>query len=156
MVETLLSLLAYFYPNTTLHPLSLIHCYTLYLCSAGEIVPFLKERVHQVCSLQLVHTLGLTGVMSQKLREVWVFRNTQAPLPLQPSLASSGLSSRRKEWISQLTNPPLRPRDFSVNIRGQSSPTSFVLLDDGAHCVGGTKQRLLGTRLLMILIRFCR
>jgi hypothetical protein len=105
--------------------------------SAGEIVPFLQQRVQQVCPLQLSHKLGLTGVMSRKLREVWVFRNTQAPLFRQPS---QSVSARRREWIARLTNPPFRPKEiFSPALQ-----KDFVLLDDGALCVGGTKQRLLG------------
>lgn len=109
--------------------------------SAGEIVPFLKNQVNRICSLQLIYTLGLTGVMSKKVREVWVFRNTQAPIFKQPQMiAQSGLSQRRKEWISQLTNPPIQPKEIfcsELNI-------CFTLLDDGDHCIGGTKQRLLG------------
>lgn len=108
--------------------------------SAGEIVSFLKNRVHQICSLQLTHLLGLTGVMSNKVREVWVFRNTQAQLMRQPSVTSAIVSEKRREWISQLTNPAIRPREFfSVELK-----KNFVLLDDGVHCLGGTKQRLLG------------
>lgn len=107
--------------------------------SAGKIVSFLKERVHRICPLQLTHTLGLTGVMSRKLREVWVFRSTQAPLFRLPAPS-------RIKWISQVTNPPLVPRDlFCSHLK-----LSFVLLDDGACCLGGTKQRLLGRLLQQI------
>jgi len=107
--------------------------------SAGEIVGFLKGRVHQICSLTLTHQLGLTGVMSKKVREVWVFRNTQAPLIRQPS-AANVVSEQRKEWIYKLTNPAIKPREFF----SREAQKSFILLDDGAHCIGGTKQRLLG------------
>ena len=113
--------------------------------SAGEIVPFLKNRVRQICSLELVYTIGFMGVMSNKMREVWIFRNTQAPLYRRLS-AAGDISSQRKEWIAKLTNPPIRPRQIFSPERNMS----FLLLDDGEYCVGGTKQRLLGRLLAQI------
>lgn len=42
--------------------------------SAGQIAPFLQNEVHKFCSLRLQYKLGLFGIYSKEIREVWVFQ----------------------------------------------------------------------------------
>ena len=42
--------------------------------SAGEIEPFLRETVEQITQLKFLGRIGLTGVMSSKVRSVWVYQ----------------------------------------------------------------------------------
>lgn len=132
--------------------------------SAGNIVPFLKERVHLITSLKLIYTMGLRGVMSDQLRPVWVFQkalppptSTSSTLPIasastssvsniitssqsQPKLASGiagVLSSDMIARIKRLTNPPI----LTSQVREGSK--TYTVYDDG-QCIGGSKQRLLG------------
>jgi hypothetical protein len=90
--------------------------------SAGTIEPFLKEKVHLICNLRLIHRIGLRGLMSGETRTVWVFQKV-APLSL----------SR----INALSNPPIRTLTIGNKLM------SFQVYNDG-FVVGGTKQRLLG------------
>lgn len=42
--------------------------------SAGNIEKFLQEEVHQFCALRLEKKIGLRGMVSNKIRTVWLFR----------------------------------------------------------------------------------
>ena len=42
--------------------------------SAGRIEEFIRERVHCICPLELVYSLGFVGIMSDKIRGVWIYR----------------------------------------------------------------------------------
>jgi hypothetical protein len=101
--------------------------------SAGSIEEFLKTRVHHICKLKLEFTIGLIGVMSKKIRPVWIFRNTESyTIPMQ--------INDYKYKASQLTNPPIH---VSQVVDDRLPGMAFTLLDDG-QLYGGTKQRLLG------------
>lgn len=88
--------------------------------SAGTIEPFLKNVVQNICHLQLIHRIGLQGLMSGETRTVWIFKKM--------------LSLSR---IRSLANPPVRTLTIG------NSTMNFQVFDDG-HVIGGTKQRLLG------------
>ena len=110
--------------------------------SAGQIVPFLKNRVHQITSLKLVYNLGLMGVMSEKIRDVWVFQKALVPSPSRGvvSAAAAARHSLNVERIRAATNPPLHV----AAVRDPRNGREYRVIDDGHVCVGGTKQRLLG------------
>lgn len=52
--------------------------------SAGNIAEFMTHTVQKICSLTLQHKIGLRGMKSDKLREVWVYRK---PLDVRGSLS---------------------------------------------------------------------
>ena len=101
--------------------------------SAGVIEPFLKENVHLICDLRLIHKIGLEGLMSGETRTVWVFKK----------FYSTVLAPLSRSRICALSNPPVRVLKIGNNSK------SFQVFDDG-RCIGGTKQRLLGRLLQSI------
>jgi len=135
--------------------------------SAGVIEPFLKQDVHNICPLKLIHRIGLKGLMSGETRTVWIFKkiassvvpspridrdsktdsspkkNTVSYSNLTPSVISNStlkitdLIPLSKSRINILSNPPIQTLTIG------NSSKSFLVYDDG-HVIGGTKQRLLG------------
>ena len=101
--------------------------------SAGVIEPFLKEKVHLICDLRLIHRIGLEGLMSGETRTVWVFKK----------FYSTVLAPLSRPRISALSNPPVKVLSIGNNTM------NFQVFDDG-RCIGGTKQRLLGRLLQSI------
>ena len=95
--------------------------------------------------MKLVYNLGLTGVMSEKIRDIWVFQKSprdsskarSANLLPSEALARHQLNIDR---IKAATNPPLHV----VTVSDARSGKEYTLIDDGHACIGGTKQRLLG------------
>mmetsp|Transcript_420 Transcript_420/g.676 ORF Transcript_420/g.676 Transcript_420/m.676 type:complete len:737 (+) Transcript_420:51-2261(+) len=107
--------------------------------TAGEIVPFLKERVQTICPLKLVFRIGLQGVKSNQIRDVWVFQKA-LPVTIPPSLPPQPLSQALKEHVKKVTNPAVAVS----TVQNPSNQQNYILFDDGAVCVGGSKQRFLG------------
>lgn len=127
--------------------------------SAGAITPFIMNRVHVICPLKIVQGVGFLGIMSTKVRGVWVFQKAVEPVKegqypmyerylrnpgnteqLTPPL---GLAERQRHWAIHLTNPLLIWRNI---VHPTIPAVTLTLMDDG-QCIGGTKQRLLGTLL---------
>lgn len=126
--------------------------------SAGAITPFILNRVHLICPLKIVQGVGFLGIMSNKVRGVWVFQKAVTPIrPAQFPLyernlksnlisiapASIDMNFRVNQWAAQMTNPKLSWR----NLRHPHRPEEVLTLMDDGNCVGGTKQRLLGALL---------
>ena len=101
--------------------------------SGGVIEPFLKEKVHLICDLRLIHRIGLQGLMSGETRTVWVFKK----------LYSNVLAKLPPARICALSNPIMRVLTI------ENSSVKFRVFDD-SKCIGGTKQRLLGRLLQSI------
>lgn len=110
--------------------------------SAGSIENFLQYNVHTFTNLSLVMRIGLTGVMSRKIRPVWVFRNNDR-VTIPPYITYSNgdaAKARMLQWATGLTCPPL---NISSHEDSRCPGKTFRLMDDG-KLVGGSKQRLLG------------
>ena len=78
--------------------------------TAGEIVPFLKERVKTICPLQLQFRIGLQGVKSSQIRDVWVFQKSFPAVPVSLSDPTSTMKPPSKELIEhvmKVTNPTI-------------------------------------------------
>jgi hypothetical protein len=49
--------------------------------SAGAITPFIRDRVKLICPLELVPSVGFMGLVSTKIRGMWVFRKQVKDAP---------------------------------------------------------------------------
>lgn len=47
--------------------------------SAGNIEDFIRTRVHTICPMDLVFSIGFVGIMSDKVRGVWIFKKKNVP-----------------------------------------------------------------------------
>lgn len=114
--------------------------------SAGAIMPFLMEKVHKISGFAYKFSIGLKGMVSNKMRTVYFFQK-HSPKLLLPNtkLSSHGTGATlTKNQIKAYTNPRIQMQSITFDKK------TFLLFDD-SKCIGGTKQRLLGKLLEQVV-----
>jgi hypothetical protein len=61
--------------------------------SAGKIEEFIRERVHTICPMDLVFSLGFVGIMSDKVRGVWIFKKRNIDQGVFASSRGTGVAA---------------------------------------------------------------
>jgi hypothetical protein len=54
--------------------------FMIFLMNVGAITPFIQDRVHLICPLEIIKGVGFLGIMSTKVRGVWVFQKSSLPI----------------------------------------------------------------------------
>ena len=96
---------------------------------SGEIETFLKNTVHLLCPLQLIHKIGLQGQYSGETRAVWIFKKEGREMVkvLQPHIITENQPKRSAYMDALLRKPqPVIPVPLQVQKIEEKEETPII------------------------------